>query len=328
MTDEMDWKSQQLDMAREMIGEGQQALQQGDPESADTAAQEALALVDMAEAEGGGPRTRRLRIRALNDRGLFAQQRDDMAAARSLHGRASELLEQVDEIDDEEFETTAAAVHLNLGQVALMDNDYAEARDATERALELVEHLRERSAEGSGSLALGVYQNKTAVESFTENFDAAVEAADDALELAETLADRGNPAALGQVARICQQLSVRLFEDGQDGRALEWGRRAESLAERTYNHVGEQALHLYVVSQINLISYYEQLRKFADAEDCLWKAIEVAGPDPEIVERGEAFYEHCRKQADKRLEEGNLPRDEVEMGYEDLQDVMEDAGLA
>lgn len=328
MTDEMDWKAQQLDMAREMIGEGQQAFQQGDPQSADTAAQEALALLDMAEAEGGGPRTRRLRIRALNDRGLFAQQREEMAAARSLHGRASDLLEQVDDLDDEDFETTAAAVHLNLGQVALMDNDYAQAREATERALELVEHLRERSAEGSGSLALGVYQNKTAVESFTENFDAAIEAAEDALELAESLADRGNPAALGQVARICQQLSVRLFEDGQHERALDWGSRAESLSERTYNHVGEQALHLYVVSQINLISYYEQLRRFADAEDCLWKAIEVAGADPEILERGEAFYEHCRKQADERLEEGNLPRDEVEMGYEDLQDVIEDTGLA
>ncbi|MFB6374767.1 MAG: DUF6483 family protein, partial [Bradymonadaceae bacterium] len=275
-----------------------------------------------------GGRARQLRIRTLNDRGLFAQQREETETAQKYHREAASLLEEVDHIDDPDFKSTAAAVYLNLSQVLLFDNDFADARGAIERAVDLVEDLQEVDAEGAESLALGVYQNKTAVESFTEDFDAAAEAAEQALEISEDLADRGQPGALGQSARICQQLSVRLFEADHHDRALEWGRRAEQLSERAYDHLGERALHLYIVSQINLISYYEQLNQFADAEDCLWKAIEVAGPDPEIVERGQAFYEHCRKQADKRLEEGNLPRDEVEMGREDLQDVIEDAGLA
>ncbi len=328
MNDEIDWQQRQLDTARELISEGQQAFQQGDLDSADAAVDEALVILEMADVEGPSERRNRLEVRALNDRGLFAQRREQLDEARNLHGRAAELLDDLEELGDDDFKTTAAAVHLNVGQVALIDDDYDEARRATDRALRLADQLREAGAEGADSLTIAVYQNKTGVESFTDQFDEAAATAERAVELAESLAERGNPNALGQAARICQQLSVRLFESDHHERALEWGRRAEDLSERTYHHVGEKALHLYVVSQINLISYYEQLRRFADAEDCLWKAIDVAGADPDILERGRAFYEHCRKQADERLEEGNLPRDEVEMGYEDLQEVIEEAGVA
>lgn len=328
MTDSTDWQRQQLETAGDLLSEGQQAFQSADVESADACAEEALVILDMADAEGAGQEARQLRIRALNDRGLFAQQRDETDAAREYHREAASLLDTFDTLEGDEFKSTAAAVHLNLSQVSLFDNDFARARQSIGRAIDLVDDLREAGAEGAESLALGVFQNKTAVESFTEDFDAAAEAAENALEIAETLADHDQPAALGQAARVCQQLSVRLFEAGDHDAALDWGRRAEQLSERAYDHLGEQALHLYLVSQINLISYYEQLNQFADAEDCLWKAIEVAGPDPEIIERGQAFYEQCQKQADNRLQKGNLPRDEVEMGIEDLRDVAEDAGLA
>jgi len=328
MTHSTNWNNEQLDTVRELLSEGQQAFQSGNVTGADAAAEEALVILDMAEAEGVGDRARKLRIRALNDRGLFAQQREDNETARSYHREAASLLDEFDTIVGGDFRSTAAAVHLNLSQVLLFENDLAGARRATERSIELVEQLEEADADGADSLAMGVYQNKTAVESFSEQFDDAADAADRALEIAESLADRGQTAALGQGARVCQQLSVRLFDADRHDDALEWGRRAEQLSERAYDHLGEQALHLYIVSQINLISYYEQLHRFADAEDCLWKAIEVAGPDPDIVQRGQAFYEHCRKQADKRLENGNLPRDEVEMGMEDLRDVIDDAGLA
>ena len=328
MDETTDWQQRQLDTARDLLNDGQQAFQQGNLTGADATAEEALVILDMAEAEGADEPARRLRVRALNDRGLFAQQSDENERARQFHHQAASLLDEFDDLGDEDFQSTAGAVYLNLSQVALFENDYAEARRAVERAITIVDDLREASARGADSLALGVFQNKTAVESFTDHYDAAIDAAESALEIAESLADQGQHAALGQGARVCQQLSVRLFESGDHDRALDWGRTAEELSERAYNHLGEHALHLYLVSEINLISYYEQLNRFADAEDCLWKAIEVAGPDPEIIERGEAFYEHCRKQADGRLEKGNLPRDEVEMGYEDLQDVKNDAGLA
>ena len=328
MTDQTDWRQRQLDTALELLNEGQTAFQRGDVDTADDVTEEALAILEMAEAEGMDDELRRLRVRGLNDRGLFFQHRDAPDQARPFHHRAAEVLEEVEEMGGEQFEASAVAVYLNLAQVCIFDEQYAEAREATDHGMELVADLLDRSVPGAVSLALGLYQNKTAVESYTGNFDEAIEVADKAIELAEQLMEKGEPAALGQAARVCQQLSVQLFEAERYDDALEWGRRAEEYSEEAYNHIGEQALHLYIVSQINLISYYEELEQFADAEDCLWKAIDVAGPDPEIIERGQMFYQQCQKYADKRLEKGNLPRDEVEMGAEDLEELARDAGLA
>src|SRR5690554_3025941 len=83
---------------------------------------------------------------------------------------------------------------------------------------------------------------------------------------------------------------------------------------------------VYIVSQINLISFSEELGEFADAEDGLWKAVEVAGNDPQILRRGLEFYEKLRKQSDARLEAGNLPRDEVDEGYAEILERIEAIG--
>jgi tetratricopeptide (TPR) repeat protein len=322
MSDSTDWKQKQLESVRSLLADSQQAFQQGNLPVAGDCIDEALIILDMAEAEGVDDTVRQVKARALNDRGLFHQHSDEPDQARPYHKRAADLLDELDAIEGE-FQTTATAIHLNVGQIALFDEDYAAARKATDKALELVDGLVDSGLPGAESLAMGVHQNKAALEGQSGNFDSAAEAAETALELAEQLAEAGNPAALGQAARICQQFSVQLHQAGNYDRSIEWGERAEELSERTYNQLGDQALDLYIVSQINLISYYEQSRRFADAEDALWKAIDVAGANQELIERGQAFYEQCRKQSDKRLEQGNLPRDEVKMGYEDLQELVD-----
>lgn len=326
MTDPDTWHRRQLETAEELLDEGQAALQRGDLPSALDVVDEALVILDMARAERLDDDVRQLRARALNDRGLLHQQSEEIDRARTLHGRAVELVDDIDEID-EEFAPSAAAVYLNHGQIALFDEDHDTAREATERAMDLVEDLRDRDVQGTASMALSVYQNKTALESYAQNFEEAADAADQAISIAEEIAESGDPTGLARAARVAQQLSVQLFEHDRVDEALEWGERAETFSERAFQHLGDEVVHLYVVSQINLISYYEEQHRFADAEDCLWKAIDVAGADAELLERGQAFYENCRKFADERLEEGNLPRDEVEMGYEELQEMMDEHGI-
>jgi len=323
MTDPDRWHRRQLETADELLDEGRVALQQGHLPSAVDFVDEALVILDMARAEKFDDDVRELRARALNDRGLLHQQNEEIDRARELHGRAAELVDALDAVD-EDYAPSAAAVYLNLGQIALFNEEYDRSREATERAMELVEDLREREAPGTATMALSVYQNKTALESYAENFETATDTAERAIELAEAIAERDNPAAIARAARVAQQLSVQFFENDRDDQALEWGEHAESYSERAYQQLGQEALHLYVVSQINLISFYEEQYRFADAEDALWKAIDIAGADAELLQRGQAFYEHCRKFADERLEEGNLPRDEIEMGYEELREIMEE----
>jgi hypothetical protein len=145
------------------------------------------------------------------------------------------------------------------------------------------------------------------------------------MDLLDTVAEN-NSSLNARAAQGCQQLSVLLFNEERFDDALAWGRKAEALSEAAYQAIGEQALPIYVTSQINLISYYEKASQFADAEDCLFKALEVVGNNPQLLARGKAFYEQCRKQADNRLEAGNLPREEVEEGYAEILDRIEEIG--
>ena len=113
-------------------------------------------------------------------------------------------------------------------------------------------------------------------------------------------------------ARLPQPADKR-FDD-----ALKWGKAAESQSEKAYEAAGEQVLPVYVTSQINLISFFEAVGSFALAENALFKALDVVGEHPQILERGVAFYEELKKLTDDKLEEGDLPRDEVNDSYEEV----------
>lgn len=326
MTDNQ-WLERETDTARQLLNQAHALLQQqGDVRNARANIDEALVILDMAEAEGHSDEQKELRSRALNERGLIHQHSGETGEAFSDHRDAADWLDRIDDIRPE-FMGSAAAIHLNYGQLALLDDDYQTALRENKKALEYVEQLEEHDQQAALSLSLGAHQNLTALHSFQRNFERGEEHAEKSIDIAETIAEMGGAEALATAARVCQQLSVQLFEDTQFDRAVEWGRRAEELSERAYNELGPAALNSYIVSEINLISYYEQHRQYADAEDCLWKAIEVAGPDPEIVERGLVFYQNCRKQADARLEKGNLPRDEVNEGFEELREIAIEEGI-
>jgi tetratricopeptide (TPR) repeat protein len=320
------WHQREIDTAKGLLEGVHAAIQQGNLSGADAEVDEALVVLDMADAEGVTDEQRELRARALNEKGLILQQRGDTADAYEAHRRAADLVDTVETIDDDNL-GSAAAIHLNFGQLSLLDDDYATSARENRRALELIERLREVDENNALSLAMGAYQNMTALESFRGNFDTAAEHAEEAIDTADTIAERGGTFAISTAAQVCQQLSVQLFQRERYEEAVEWGERAESLSERAFNEAGPEALDAYVVSEINLISFHESARRYADAEDCLWKAMDVSNNDPEVIRRGLNFYESCRKQADARLEKGGLPRDEVDEAYEELKEIALEKGV-
>lgn len=321
-----EWHQREIDTAKGLLEGVHAAIQQGNIHAADGEVDEALVVLDMARAEGIADQQRELRARALNEKGLILQQRGETADAYDAHRQAADLVDSVDSIDDDNL-GSAAAIHLNFGQLSLLDDDYTTAARENRRALELIERLREIDENNALSLAMGAFQNMTALESFRGNVEKAAEHAEEAIDTANTIADRGGTFAISTAAQVCQQLSVQLFQNQQIDGAVEWGQRAESLSERAFNEAGPEALDAYVVSEINLISFHESARRYADAEDCLWKAMDVSNNDPEVIRRGLNFYENCRKQTDARLEKGGLPRDEVDEAYEELKEIALQKGV-
>ena len=74
-----------------------------------------------------------------------------------------------------------------------------------------------------------------------------------------------------------------------------------------------------------LMTFYETVGDFGKAEDILYEwfdaELEFSGSDdPNPAEIGEAFYQRLLLKTDMELEQGNLPRAEVESGLQDLVD--------
>jgi len=317
------WRQRQFDAARELIESTHQALQQNDLVTAEPAIDEAQVILDMVEEANDA--YHQLRARASNEQGVLFQRREAWEEALAAHRRAARETREIEDADPA-FVGHDAAIHVNLARLLLDHEQLGDAAEANERALDKVQEARETGEQGLDSLALSAHLCQSAIDGSAGRFEEAQSATKRAVEIGRELARAGNPGAMIQAAQACQQMSVMLFEADYHEDALEWGTRAVELSEEGYEAVGEPALRVYIISQINQISFHEAMKDFARAEDALWKAIDVAGPDPEILRRGRAFYEQCRKYTDKRLEQGNLPRDEVEMGREDLEAEIEAIG--
>jgi|GEM_PF-2357467 len=324
-----EWQNRELASAQELAKRGSELLRQNNFDAAEHIFNEVDALLDMSpdttrtqqEQEG----TLRLRAQLYNELGVLHQRKNDVATSRDYHRRSIDICNALREAGVE-FRANSAATHLNLSSVLAAANELDEARELGQTAVALIEELRAEGNKEIDSLALGAYQNMSLLYARLADFDAAAEQMAESLKIVNELVEGGEKRVLPQAAQTAQRLSVMQFEAGEHERALEWGQKAETLAEAAYEGLGKDVLSIYVVSQINLISYNQRLGYFADAEDALWKGLEVSSNHVDILRRGLAFYDDIRKQADGRLEEGNLPREEVEDGRNDLLAIIEKIG--
>lgn len=81
------------------------------------------------------------------------------------------------------------------------------------------------------------------------------------------------------------------------------------------------ALDAYELPQkvkLRLFAYYEKAGRLALAEDTLFELLEDTGSDSQLVETGLAFYERLLQKTDYELLSGDLPREEVLAGMEEL----------
>jgi hypothetical protein len=71
-------------------------------------------------------------------------------------------------------------------------------------------------------------------------------------------------------------------------------------------------------TQARLMQHYERTGEFAKAEDALFAMLEEEPENAPLLELGVSFYRRLESQSDARLNDGNLPRAEVEAGLADL----------
>lgn len=311
------WQGKQVEAARALTQQGSQALRQNQLGMAEGALAEAAVILDMVERPD--VEVTKLRAQLFNEVGFIRQRQNNLDEAETLHRLAVELCNEL-LADGVEFRGNAAATSINLAGILAQKGEFAQAQEVNQRAAELAEVLL---AEGenvaqSTNLAFGANQNLAVIAGRAGDFDVANTAMARALEVIEALPPDAQKQVSVQAAQGAQQLSVMLYQGERFEDALRWGKVAESQSEKAYEAAGEDVLPVYVTSQINLISFFEAVGAFASAENALFKALDVVGDHPQILERGVAFYKELRKLTDEKLEAGDLPRDEVDESYKEV----------
>jgi hypothetical protein len=71
-------------------------------------------------------------------------------------------------------------------------------------------------------------------------------------------------------------------------------------------------------TQAMLMQHYERLGEFAKAEDSFFAILEAEPNSPDLLSFGIGFYQRLKRQTNDALEQGNLPRAEVEAGLGQL----------
>lgn len=311
-----EWVEKQSYVAQQIIEMGRHALESGNIAGAEESIMEAIAIVDMASAEAPDSiEILKIKARANNELGFIFHRTERLDRALELHEETLKLCIKMTE-EGEEFRVNTAACHINIASVLGGLEKSKIARTHSEKAIELANELIEAGQEvvQAKNIALGAYFNISVNDAKAKHFEEALHELNQGLEHIPFLREHEASGIDIQGAQACQQISVLLFESDHFDDALKVGERALNFSEKAYEKLGESSLPVYLTSQMNLISYYEKTTAYGDAEDCLWKAVDMIGNHPQILERGQAFYETCRNQADARLEAGGLPREEVNEG--------------
>jgi hypothetical protein len=71
-------------------------------------------------------------------------------------------------------------------------------------------------------------------------------------------------------------------------------------------------------TEARLMQHYERTGEFGKAEDALFALLDAEPENAPLLELGISFYRRLESQSDVQLNDGNLPRAEVEAGLADL----------
>ena len=122
-------------------------------------------------------------------------------------------------------------------------------------------------------------------------------------------------------ALVCRRKALRLYLEVFCGPGAP---RLESF----FGEIGQLA-EMLTVDGVSLDSarllplYWERVGRFDEAEDALFNAARSAPAGDGLWEIGSGFYERLRGLDDRELEEGGLPRDEVEDGAREWRTILE-----
>lgn len=279
-------------------------------------AERAVAVTE--SLDGDEPVLFEARGAALSELAMLLQRRGDLSRAHDAYARAEQQIRSLPlDQGNPRHRLLLATTLINTCTLAMRRRELDDAAARIDEALSVLDDIP-----GAGAvldvLRVGALQNRAAVEVELQRTEDAERTLTQALEIGARVVTTA-PQLLPQLVEVSGRLAAVLRSLGRAGEAVGVAERAARWAEAAYEAGSPMGLGLYVSTQLLLVDTNFGAGRFAQAEDHLWKAVEVA-PGPQTVLVGTGFYCSCLRQSDAALSAGDLPRDEVVDAFDELVD--------
>lgn len=258
--------------------------------------------------------------------GLLRQRLGDGAAAVTSLARAETLQRALARRDGgPKYKLQLATTLINASGMHARIKQHASGLKMINEALDLLTELPEGTTPAQQVLRLGALQNKATLELGTREFEGAEATLKASFDLGETIISSGGHQLLPQVVEGTKRLNQLLRTRERAEEAMPYAEKVARWAEAAYEAGHPRGLPLYVNTQLHLVDMNFACARYADAEDHLWKAIDVSGRS-EAMLMGTSFYGSLlRLDVDDASGDG-LPRAEVVEAFDELIGKLEASG--
>lgn len=319
-----------LAAVRGRVDEASQLAQEqrhGDAAAALRAAEEDLTA--LPPALGQTPDALEALALVLDGQHVMAGDQGDIAAAEMLFGRSQTIRRTLAEGGAQPVAVPLAVSEINHAQMLASVGRLAEAEVTVRKAIEGLEG-KDHGPMGT-FFTIGAFRFLTLLLARQKRIDVALTTLQRGVAIGRRAMEEGTaPDVVVAVVQALNDGAQIAFEDGRVATAIELGteagRRADALHDALAATQAEPeravgALQHYVTAQVHLVTFHEAAGSFGEAEDALFRALEIIPGHPQLVEHGRAFYKRALTYDDDALEEGNLPRDEALESLAELEEM-------
>lgn len=316
---------------QKLIQTGRDALLQARQLVQQNKAQEARAALEgardtLAASTDDDPRVQELRAATYAELALLMQNLRDVRGALSNYAQAESILRALP-IEEEKglgYRLQLATTLINKSGLYASENAHDEGVSCSEEAERLLEGAAEGpAAEAVRMLQIGLLQNRHAILAGRGDLAGAEKAMATAYGVAEAMMAAGDPRMLQQAVDIAMKLAaVRRGMQRMDD-AFAPAEQAEKWARAAYEVDPRLGIGPLVNVRMLQLELNFQAGQYAEAEDCLFDAVETSREDGRVLVIGTGFYMALLRLTDERLSEGGLPRAEVLESLDELMSKIE-----
>ncbi len=309
------WLEKQLKTTRELISDGAAAVGENRLVDAEDKLREASVVLASALTITDDVLT--LRITVFRELAMIATRTSDTATALQNYRKALDAADQLAQRGEHPVLMERGTILVNVGGIHAATGRVEEGIESSKRAVELFDEL----GEGPNVALMRTFAlyHLGACQLGDGDLEGGATTLRRAAEDGRGLSDDGNPDVSPILVEILTHLARALANTGEPEEAWSIAGEATERALALYDASGsDENLAQYLQGELDVVSYAEMAGRFDDAEDSFFKVLDLAGDNPDVLNRGMKFYDALLTRTDEELEAGGLPREEVEDSRREL----------